>query len=113
MKPSTIIISLLILSGAIFVIQWTWREWRKEQRAKEHEFNLKYSMIQRFIYSAQVTPENYDIIQRMFMCLNKLPHKNREKTSVLYVSEFLFKFKEEVRRRQTEDEFSPEETFKR
>jgi hypothetical protein len=73
--------------------------YQKRMLCEKKEYEHRYLCIKDFIRTATVTAENYDIIERMFTRLNELPCRNKEKTSVLYVNEFLLKFEAEAKRR--------------
>jgi hypothetical protein len=103
-----ICLAICLLVLCIF-IQFT--RWIRLKRLQEIEYERKYLKIQNYIWELEITIPNYERIKRMFSCMNKLPHKNREKSSVLFVG-FLTKFEKVVRELQSEDEFSANEIFK-
>ena len=106
-------IGICIVGFIILLIgYWYVDKWHASLLEELNEYEVKYNMMQRYIRSCSVTHENYESIERMFCCLNKLPYKNKEKTSVLYVTEFLLKFESEIKRRRSEEEFTSEEIFR-
>lgn len=92
------LIFALIVIVFVLLLCWVFSD-SKTKRYQEYEFNFHYLRIQEFIRKAEVTPENYDIIMRMFGTLNKCKYRNKEKKEVLFVTEFLTKFKGEAKKR--------------
>jgi hypothetical protein len=85
----------LIVSGFLFVVIYYFIDkWTDRRRAREYEYNYRYSLIQYRIDFDNHTSGNYESLMRAITCLSELPYKNKEKTSVLF-NDFMIKWKAE------------------
>ena len=79
------------------VIYLKYKVWRRTQEQNENLYNMKYMWLQDAIHHWPVTETNYHLLCDHFMKMNELKFKNREKTTVLFVEEFLTKFQSVAR----------------
>ena len=98
-----ILVVIIILAVIICLFMFPFSRFTKKRREEKAEYDSKYRRIQHFIDFSEVTLENYEIIERMFKCLCRLPYKNKEKTSVLYVCQFLRKFEKVIKMNVTDE----------
>jgi len=91
----------LVFAGMIFVIgvffYTEYRKWRRTQEMQENLYNMKYMWLQDAVRYWPVTEANYHVLCDHFIKLNQLKYKNKEKTTVLFVEEFLTKYQEVAR----------------
>ena len=91
----------LVFAGMIFVIgvffYTEYRKWRRTKEMDENLYNMKYLWLQDAVRYWPVTEENYHVLCDHFIKLNQLKYKNKEKTTVLFVEEFLNRFQSVAR----------------
>jgi len=70
-----------------------WYGKNEAKKAKEElTYDIMYMNIECIIDSWEINEKSYHAIEKFFKTMAALPHKNKEKTSVLYV-QFLRKYK--------------------
>jgi len=112
MKDTLILIVICIVFLGILSFAWSYViNYHVRRKAQEDEYERKYNWIQCHVETMDTTPANYEAITRMLICLSHLPHKNKEKTSVL-TNKFYIRFHEERIARLTDDEHTPEQIFR-
>ena len=108
-----LLIGICIVFVGVLSFAWAYAtNYHVRRKAQEDEYERKYNWIQCHIETLPVTPQNYDSIMRMLICLGKLPHKNKEKTVVL-TNKFFIRFQDERLERITDEEFTPGQTFRK
>jgi hypothetical protein len=85
------LIYLVLLLSAIFVVFLMVREYGRIQMANEKDYEATYRVINYLINKWDVTSANYERLFVRLKNLQRMPHKNREKTDVL-VSSFFSKY---------------------
>jgi hypothetical protein len=73
----------LIIVVPLMLLQDAYVKYRKKKRCQEFEYERKYRFIKNAIEKYEVCQINYDYLMIILTHLCNLPHKNREKSSVL------------------------------
>jgi hypothetical protein len=106
-------IYVILFFGGIFgVIKFIIWYGKRNSRLAEQEltYDIMYLNLKTIIDAWKVTENNYNQIQDYFLEMIKLPHKNREKTTILYM-EFLNRWKLVTKEKLSQDEFSAREVL--
>jgi hypothetical protein len=69
--------------AALFVLAWVVVEIGKRYIARENQYEDDYRFIQNLIFTWEQSAIHYHVIKMPIGYLEKLPHKNPEKTEVL------------------------------
>ena len=93
METLIYLIKFVICSFGVVVfltcIYFIWKEIRKERKANELAYDMKYLHIQDAVTKWEVCESNFAYLKDQLKQLGHLKHKNREKTTVLTVSFFM------------------------
>jgi len=84
----TILIYTALLLTAILLVILMVREWGRIQMANEKDYEATYRMINYLINKWEVTSANYDRLLLRLKNLQRMPHKNKEKTDLLVINFF-------------------------
>ena len=91
MKAITLIISLFLLSGGIYMLFWMIKQYGKRDMANEKQYEMDYYIIKTRIDNLPVNKFNFESIDLRLSNLKRLPFKNPEKTEIL-VNSFYQKY---------------------
>lgn len=89
--------AVFVIFVLVYFFVGEYRKWRRTKEMDENLYNMKYLWLQDAVRYWPVTEENYHVLCDHFIKLNQLKYKNKEKTTVLFVEEFLTKYQEVAR----------------
>ena len=105
------ILYLAAILGLIKFIMWYGKNETKKA-AQELQYDIMYLNLKTIINDWEVNEKSYHAIWKFLATLEHLPHKNKEKTTVL-TETFLDIYRPIIEELKSEEEFSPESILRK